>query len=416
MLRMKVRDHLGLVVRIGEGHRPLRSSRTVQNEPYAAESSGARPLSLALPLREPPFPDELARPFFSNLLPEAGLREAVARRLGISVGNDFALLEALGGQCAGAVSLLPPGARPEPSGSYRELTEDELQQTIEELPRRPLLAGERGIRLSLAGAQGKLPVLMEGDRVLLPRGSLPSTHILKPEIPAIDGSVANEPFCMALAARMGLLVPASRVRPGRHPVYVIERFDRRREPDGTVTRLHQEDFCQALSRLPEVKFEGEGGPSLAECFGLLAVHSVSPAVDRMALLRWAIFNVLVQNADAHAKNLSLLHGPGGTRLAPFYDLLCTAVYPDLAEKLAMKIGGENRPARLHRRHWARFAGEVEIGARLVLDTVVGLASAIPSVAAEVAAAHEEAWGGAPVVGRILEITRARARQALEAVG
>jgi len=375
---------------------------------------GTPPLSLSLPAREEPFLDEATRPFFSNLLPEAGLREAVARRLGISVGNDFALLEALGGECAGAVSLLPPGARSETGGSYAELTEDELQRTIEELPRRPLLAGERGIRLSLAGAQGKLPVLMEGERVFVPRGSLPSTHILKPEIPGVDGSVRNEAFCMALAGRLGLPVAASRVRPGLHPVYVVERYDRRREPDGTVTRLHQEDFCQALGRPPEVKYEVEGGPTLAECFEVLADHSGSPAVDRKALLRWTVFNVLVHNADAHAKNLSLLLAPGAVRLAPFYDLLCTGVYPDLTEKLAMRIGGENRPARLQRRHWERFAGDAEIGARLVLDTIVELARDLPAAAAAVAAAHEEAWGSAPVVDRILEIIRTRARQCAEA--
>lgn len=371
----------------------------------------AQQLSLSLPVRAEPFSDEAARCFFSNLLPEAGLREAVARRLGISVGNDFALLEALGGECAGAVSLLPPGSEPSAGGSYEELGEEELQRTIEELPRRPLLAGERGMRLSLAGAQGKLPVFMEGERVFLPRGSLASTHILKPEIPGVEGSVRNEAFCMALAGRMGLPVPPSRIRQGRLPVYVVERYDRLRGPDGAVIRLHQEDLCQALGRPPEVKYEGEGGPGLAECFALLASQSTRPALDRRALLRWTIFNVLVHNADAHAKNVSLLLGPGSVSLAPSYDLLCTAVYPDLSEKLAMRIGGENRPAWLRRRHWERFAREVEIGPRLVLDTLAEMAATIPEAAAGIAAEQERAWGRAPIVERILEVVVERSRRA-----
>jgi serine/threonine-protein kinase HipA len=377
---------------------------------------GARVLSLSLPLRPEPFSDDEARPFFANLLPEAGLREAVARRLGLSVGNDFALLEAIGGECAGAVSLLPEGARPDAGGDYDELSEVQLQELIDELPRRPLLAGERGIRLSLAGAQGKLPVKLEGDRVFVPRSGAPSTHILKPEIPGFEGSVRNEAFCMALAARAGLPVPPSRVRPGRHPLYVVERFDRRRAPDGAVERVHQEDLCQALGRLPEVKYEAEGGPSLAECFALVARASVSPAVDRLALLRWVIFNALVQNADAHAKNLSLLHAPDGIRLAPFYDLLCTGAWPDLAEKLAMKIGGEARPGWLRRRHWERFATDVEIAPKLVLKTVRELAESLPGAADAVASDHTRSWGNAPVVDRILAILRGRCAQAEREAG
>ncbi len=369
--------------------------------------AGQVPLSLSLPPRIEPFPDEVARPFFVNLLPESGLREAVARKLGISVGNDFALLEALGGECAGALTLLPPGAPPQAGGEYQELSEEELQRIIEELPRRPLLAGEQGVRLSLAGAQGKLPVAMpndlEDDRVFLPRGTLASSHILKTEIPDLKGSVRNEAFCMALAGRMGLPVPPSRVRAGRQPVYVVERFDRRRGQDGAIVRLHQEDFCQALGRAAETKYESEGGPSLADCFGLLEERSTSPALDRKALLRWVVFNALVHNADAHAKNISLLLTPGSVRLAPFYDLLCTGVYPQLADKLAMKVGGENRPGWIQERHWERFALDAGLGRKLVLDTVAEMAGRVLSAAREVAGKQEATWGPAPVVGKIVEL-------------
>jgi serine/threonine-protein kinase HipA len=406
------------------------------------------PLSLSLPLREPPFDDALARPYFANLLPDARLREAVARKLGLSAGNDFALLAALGGECAGAVSLLPPGEAPRLDGEYLPLTGEAFDRLVEELPRRPMLAGERGIRLSLAGAQAKLPVRIDGDRILIARGGLPTTHIVKPEIPGVEGSVRNEAFSMALAARAGLPVPRSWVRPGRVPVYVVERFDREAGGDesgsatsdgsgggggsrtdggsggggngsrggpGSVARIHAEDFCQALGCMPESKYESEGGPGLAAAFGLLARHSTAPALDRRALLHWTVYNALLQNADAHAKNLSLLHLDGGVRLAPFYDLLCTAAYPDLAVGLAMKVGGEARPAWLGRRHWERFAEQVEIGSRLVLDTVLQLAASLPGAATALAAEQEAALGPAPVVDRVLGLLRARCAQAERAL-
>ena len=366
----------------------------------------AAPLSLSLPLREAPFDDEQARPFFANLLPEVGLREAVARKLGLSPGNDFALLAAIGGECAGAVSLLPGDAAPAPAGEYLPLSAEGFDQLVEELPRRPLLAGERGIRLSLAGAQAKLPVLIEGDRIFIASGSLPTTHIVKPEIPGVEGSVRNEAFCMALAGRAGLPVPRSWVRPGRRPVYVVERFDRQVGAAGVVRR-HAEDLCQALGRPPELKYESEGGPGLGDAFALLQRHATRPAPDRLALLRWTVFNTLILNADAHGKNLSFLHEPGGVRLAPFYDLLCTAAYPDLASKLAMKVGGEARPAWLRRRHWQRFAEEVEIAPRLVFETIAQLAAALPAAATALATEQSAALGPAPVVDRVVELIRDR---------
>jgi serine/threonine-protein kinase HipA len=371
----------------------------------------AVPLSLSLPLRESSFDDMQARPFFANLLPDAMLREAVARKLGLSPANDFALLAALGGECAGAVSLLPCDAEPERGGEYVPLSDEEFAQIVEELPRRPLLAGERGIRLSLAGAQGKLPVRIEGDRVFIARGALPTTHIVKPEIPGGEGAVRNEAFCMALATRSGLPVPRSWVRLGREPVYVVQRFDRQTGPDGTVVRRRVEDFCQALGHPPEAKYESEGGPGLADVFAVLERHSTNPALDRRALLKWTVFNALLQNADAHAKNISLLHEPGGVRLAPFYDLLCTAAYQNVTDKLAMKVGGEGRPQWIRRRHWERFADQVMIGPRLVRDTVAQMAASLPVAAVALAAEQEAALGRAPVVDLILRSIRARCRQA-----
>ena len=149
----------------------------------------------------------------------------------------------------------------------------------------------------------------------------------------------------------------------------MERYDRKRDPGGGVLRLHQEDFCQALGILPDQKYESEGGPKLSQCFLLLRDYSTRPAADQRSLLSWVIFNAFIGNADAHAKNLAILYDEKGPRLAPFYDLLCTQVYPDLAEKYAMKIGGENRPDWLQLRHWERLADELSLKKRFVLDMI-----------------------------------------------
>ena len=340
-----------------------------QYDPGWVKSSQALPLSLSLPLRLEVFADDASRPFFRESPARRRNPGAVARQFHISEKNEYAMLEKIGGECAGAVSILPQGARLPGASGYRELDEEDLHKVLTELPRRPLLAGEKGIRLSLAGAQNKLPVYMEEDKIFVTKGSSPSTHILKPPIPRFEETVENEAFCMTLARRMGLPVAEAIIRKNQDIILVVTRYDRERKRDGTVVRLHQEDFCQALGILPEQKYESEGGPSLQQCFVLLKEHSIRPAADQRALLGWVAFNVLIGNADAHAKNLSILFTNKGPRLAPFYDLLSTQVYPTLAERFAMKIGRENRARWLHTRHWERFAETVSLKPRYVLNRV-----------------------------------------------
>jgi len=246
-------------------------------------------------------------------------------------------------------------------------------------------------------------------------GTSPSTHILKPAIPRLEETVVNEAFCMTLAWRMHIPVADVIIRKNQDTILVVTRYDRERKKDGTVVRLHQEDFCQALGILPEQKYESEGGPSLERCFALLKEHSIRPAADQRALLAWTIFNVLVGNADAHAKNLSILFTNKGPRLAPFYDLLSTQVYPNLASKLAMKIGGENRVGWLHARNWDRFADAVSLKRRYVLGTVRSMAERIVSVAEPIAKSFEETHDGAEIVGKVMELLRKRATTLLQTV-
>lgn len=371
---------------------------------------GSIALSLALPLQKEPYADDLARPFFANLLPEAEVRRVISQRLGISEKNDFILLKRIGGECAGAVSVLPEGNFPQDKPGYRELDESELHKIVAELPKKPLMAGERGIRLSLAGAQNKLPIYMENDRIFLATGNFPSTHILKLPIPGLEGTVMNEAYCMILAGKIGLQAPEVTIRRGLDTLSIVKRFDRERTPDGKLARIHQEDFCQALGVLPEQKYESEGGPALSQCFDLINRSSISPAADRMALLKWVIFNVLTGNADAHAKNIAILLTDPGPRLAAFYDLLCTKIYGNLTDKLAMKIGGENRPDWLQAKHWKKFAGSVSIKQNLVLRILSDMIHIIVPKADELASEFYDNYGVDSNIESICSVIRKRAHK------
>ncbi len=341
----------------------------------------AGPLSLSLPLQAEPFDDRVARPFFAGLLPDDFARERLARYLGVSRHNDFALLSEVGGECAGAVAFYPPEAQPPPPGvgDLEPLDEAALAALLRDLPRRPLLAGGE-LRLSLAGAQDKMALVRQGESFLLPRGDLPTTHILKPAIEQFAETVPNEGFCMRLAARLGLRVPAVEVATAEGvPFLVIERYDRVAAEDGTVLRVHQEDFCQALAIPPERKYQSEGGPSLAQSFDLLTA-CVQPVLDRLELLRRVLFNYFVGNADSHGKNFALLHGARGIHLAPAYDLLCTTVYSDHTDRMAMKIGRKDRFSDVLPRHWDRFARDAGLAPPAVRRDLLAMAERLPAEA------------------------------------
>lgn len=318
------------------------------------------PLSRSLPLREELFTQKECRAFFGGALPEEGNRQVIARILGISDKNDFAMLEQIGGECAGAISFLPEDEKiPENDDRYRELDDEELAKILRELPRRPLMAGEDGIRLSLAGAQDKIAVRVNDAKISIPRGSAPSTHVLKPAIDTYEGVVFNEAFCMMLANACDLTVAPIEVGKVEDIDYLLaRRYDRIQDNEGNIQRLHQEDFCQALGIPSEIKYQSEGGPSLTDCFALIRDAASAPAPDLIALLDAVVFNLLIGNHDAHAKNFSLLYMPDRSiRLAPLYDLVCTVYYPELTDKMAMKIGGEAKSALTYPRQIQQFAAD-----------------------------------------------------------
>jgi serine/threonine-protein kinase HipA len=333
-------------------------------------------LSWSLPVQEEPFTQKECRGYFGGILPEEDNRKVIARILGISDKNDFAMLEQIGGECAGAISFLPEDTViPEDDDRYRDLTGEELARILRELPRRPLMAGEDGIRLSLAGAQHKIAVRLDDGKISIPRGSAPSSHVLKPAIDNYEGVVFNEAFCMELANACDLNAASAEVGIVEDIDYLlVERYDRIRGEDENIQRLHQEDFCQALGIPSEIKYQSEGGPSLADCFKLIRDASSAPAPDLIALLDAVIFNLLIGNHDAHAKNFSLLYMPDRSiRLAPLYDLVSTVFYPELIDRMAMKIGKQPKSSLIYSKDFDRFAADAGLGVAAARARIPALA-------------------------------------------
>ena len=387
---------------------------------FAYAPGATQLVSQSLPIRAEPFDDRATRPFFAGLLPEGGKRKQIAKTLQVSMQNDYALLESLGGECAGAVTLLEPSQSPQALDAPREvrwLNNAQLLQVLDEMPLLPMRAGEDGLRLSLAGAQDKLPVVLgkdgrDGIQIGLPLNGSPSTHILKPPIAGVDGSVFNEAFCMALAGALKLDVAKTKIHAvadgeqQRH-FLLVDRYDRQpdydHQPDVFGQRLHQEDFCQALGVVSEHKYQNEGGPSLTQAFALLRSATRPSAPHTLKLLDDVVFNALIGNHDAHGKNFSLLYTPAGAVLTPLYDALCTAVYPTLTDKMAMKIGSKYKFSEVQARHWAQFATEAALSPAQVKKRILDIAKRLPDLARATQAKMQAVGNIHPVISEIVTL-------------
>lgn len=283
-------------------------------------------LSPHLPLTAEPLLDGASRRpvqwYFDNLLPEEGQRVLLAGDARLDAADAFGLLAWYGAESAGSVSLLAPDAVAQAADALRPLPDAALETRIRQLPKAPLTHAAIK-RMSLAGAQHKLAVVLQDGALFEPAGATPSTHILKPDHPDADypHSVINEWFVMRLARRMGLDVPEVHRRYVPSPVYLVDRFDRVQGAQGWQRR-HVIDACQLLGLDRSFKYTQGSMESLAA----LAAACRSSAVARTRLFGWLVFNMLVGNSDAHLKNLSFLVSHEGVQLAPFYDLLSVAAY------------------------------------------------------------------------------------------
>ena len=364
--------------------RAVGSIETQSNGPtfvYDAEwlrLRGAFPISVLMPFSAWQVAPEIFAPWAANLLPEAKALRTISKRLGAAPEDTLAILTEIGRDTAGALSIARPG-----SASTQNwvpiANEAELERIIQELPRKPFLVSDDGVSMSLAGVQDKIGVAIdEQGRIAIPHDGAPSTHILKPDSKDLVGSVQNEALCLTLARRCG--ISASRIttgRAGERSYLLVTRYDRI-EQGGRWRRLHQEDFCQALGRPPESKYEvnrtGIKGPTLAEMIAL--TRNIMQLGDVLTLVDYAIFNVLACNTDAHAKNYSIMISGKGFSLAPLYDVMCGSVWDGITLNLAQRIAGKSRGDHLKRRHWERMARECGLSPPRLVKRVEDLATRV----------------------------------------
>jgi serine/threonine-protein kinase HipA len=365
------------------------------------------PLSLSMPLAVPEHGDEVVRAFLWGLLPDSeGVLGKWSRIYHVSSRNPFALLEHVGEDCAGAAQFVPAdreAALANRIGGIRPLDDAEIAQRLRLLRRDPTAwhAAQQTGQFSLAGAQAKTALFHSDEAGWAdPWGAVPTTHILKPAVLGFDEHDLNEHLCLQAARLLGLAAADTRVASFENErVIVVERYDRVLRPDGTMSRIHQEDLCQALGVMPTSKYQNEGGPSPEDIIALLRPDDVPAFVDGLA------FNWLIAGTDAHAKNYSILLDGGEPRLAPLYDVSSALPYDDMylpRLRMAMKIGGEYSMEGLAGRHWRRFATTNDLDPGPLLARITDLAALLPGGLRAAAEAPEVRALGSDLPEKLVE--------------
>jgi serine/threonine-protein kinase HipA len=329
-----------------------------------------------------------------GLLPDNELiLDAWARRFKVSARDPLALLTNVGEDCPGAVRFVTAARRAklvkEGKGAIDWLDTHDIAERLRALHRDvsawrdPTDSGQ----FSLGGAQPKTAFFFDGKRWGIPSGRLPTTHILKPGSPELDGHAENEHFCLVLAGEAGLPVARSKIVHFEDQVAMsIERYDRLREGT-TVIRVHQEDCCQALGVLPSNKYENAGGPGARDIATLLRERSRNAEEDLETFIGALAFNWVIAGTDAHAKNHSVLIGTGGElRLAPLYDVASFLPYAKHGIRkltLAMKIGGTYRLHEVGVYAWQKLFAELGRDADPEIDRIAEMCTALPDLTARV---------------------------------
>lgn len=331
-------------------------------------------LSYSLPLTEAPYTGEKVSAFFENLLPEGPeTRRKIAQNLGAEGTEAFDLLRVMGRDCVGALQFLEEGSPPPKSRKVEAepVTDKKIEESLKNLPSQPLgLRKDRDFRISITGVQGKLAYLRNDGKWMIPLGSTPTSHILKPPMGIVGNgidlstSVENEWLCLKIAEYLGLETARAEIhRFGDRKVLAVERFDRKWSPDKRfLERIHQEDLCQAFG-IPSVKkYESDGGPGIPKIMRFLNA-SDDRVEDRHSFFKAQLIYFILGAIDGHAKNFSLFVTPTGFKLTPVYDII--SVYPALADRQieikearqAMSVGdGRKYKLRdIYGRHWEQTA-------------------------------------------------------------
>jgi serine/threonine-protein kinase HipA len=349
---------------------------------FQYDNEKASPLSVNLPVRNEEYHHTQVFPFFENLTPEGDIFEILSKDH--DAGNKtFSILDRFGGECAGAVAFYKTTPDSEKDDKLFEISCEKVAQIIDRLPEDPLLTSlDNPPRLSLAGAQSKFAVHKSGGKYFRSTDRNPSTHIIKITNKRFPDLLKNELFCMKLAQTLQLDVPDVELKEAEgRPFLEIERFDRRMENE-TVIRIHQEDFCQALGLVSGRKYQAGGGASLRACYGILEKFSDNKLIDIKRFVEWIVFNYLIGNTDAHAKNIALLCEKSGLRLAPFYDLLSTEIYPEkiVDHHTAMLINGKGKYDSLKPRDFIALFEQLNLNSTNMMKSLRDKFADIVSVA------------------------------------
>lgn len=392
----------------------------------------------SLPLRSVPAqtPDQhsiAVRQFFQNLLPEGRALEDAAQTHNMSKSNIPGLLYALGKETSGSLVITLAGQEPDANPvPLRLLPPEELSHRIRQRPERPFSVWDGKVRLSIAGYQDKLAVYEQDRRwYLVEDPFLASTLILKPEPTweVMAGMTTNELMCLRLAQALGMPAANAYLKHVPEPVLVVERFDRvvHQGEHTRVERLHCIDGCQVLGLAVDHKYErpyGDAkdvrdirdGASLRQFFALLADKEqvVAPAAARLQFLRWAIFQVLIGNTDAHAKNVSFFCSARGMELAPTYDLVCALVFAgdQVLDTLAMAIGDNFDPRTVKAYDWAQMSYESDLSPRLVASELRRMATMMQLALPKVIAELSMEGASKPMMDRVASVVTTQCETAL----
>ncbi len=349
------------------------------------------PLSLSMPTGIRTHGDIRIRNFLWGLLPD---NEEALKRIGrdhhVSPRNPFALLSAIGEDCAGAVQFVTPDRLEfvETGGSLTPISTEEIARDLRSL--RETGASSRPARkdgaFSLAGAQPKIALTFLQEKWWVPSGRMATTHILKPPSTSHKGHIENEHFCLQLAESVGLVASKSEVQRFEDEVAIVStRYDRRiiTEVPPVITRFHQEDMCQALSLPPDKKYEKDGGPGVIEIMQVLA-GSGEPVEDRDRFMQAIAYNFVIEGTDAHAKNYSILHSGQRFRLAPLYDVASILPYDFNPKELrsSMRIGKYYFYEDIMPRHWEKMARSARYDADTALGHIRNLTAVLPDLASD----------------------------------